>query len=120
MKSRCLNPKATNYQLYGGRGITICDEWVNSFQTFLADMGEPPANLSLDRIDCGGPYSKSNCRWATQTEQMSNTRRNRMLMVNGDCMTMSEASRRFGVKVGTIWSRLKLGWSDEKAAGVAA
>lgn len=78
MKSRCYNPNYVNYAAYGGRGITVCSEWLNSFETFLADMGERPERidaLSLDRIDNSLNYSKDNCRWATAQEQASNKRK---------------------------------------------
>jgi hypothetical protein len=73
MIQRCNNPKATNYKYYGGRGITVCDRW-HSFINFLADMGERPAGMTLDRIDVNGKYEPSNCRWTTSSEQQQNKR----------------------------------------------
>lgn len=75
MKSRCLNKNLLHYKDYGGRGITICDEWLNSFPKFYEDMGDKPSpDLSLDRADNDGNYCKDNCRWATAKEQTNNRR----------------------------------------------
>ena len=72
MRMRCINDKNPRYHKYGGRGITICDEWLNSFVSFYNDMGDMPEGMSLDRIDNNKGYYKDNCRWATREEQQRN------------------------------------------------
>ena len=118
MIQRCYNPKATKYKDYGARGITVCDAWRYSFSQFLADMGEAPAGMTIDRINNDGPYEKSNCRWATLREQANNRRgiRLKLITFEGKTASLSEWARVKGFSAHLLSDRLtKLGWSIEKA-----
>jgi hypothetical protein len=114
IKKRCLNPNHKSYADYGGRGITICPEWRDSFATFLADMGPRPSpQHSIDRIDVNGNYCKENCRWATPREQQNNRRNNHLLTFNGTTMTLAEWSRLTLIHKATLRWRISMGWSSE-------
>ncbi len=118
MIARCTNPRDADFHLYGGRGIVVCDEWRNDFAVFFNDMGPRPKGQSIDRKDCDGPYCKSNCRWATQTQQQNNRRNNRRIIYQGQEMTLREAYDRSGTKLSyrTIRARIfQNGWDVEYA-----
>jgi len=117
MIRRCYRTKEPGYPNYGGRGISICERWrgKDGFKNFLADMGEKPDGLSIDRIDNDGNYEPSNCRWATRTQQARNCRSNRRYTFNGESLCVPEWAERLGMKADTIYCRLKIGWSIEKA-----
>lgn len=115
MRRRCLNSSRENYKWYGGRGITICEQWI-SFSAFLADMGPCPDKYTLDRFpDTNGNYEPQNCRWASRKEQVRNRRSNRPITINGETLLMVEWSERNGISKGTIINRLKIGWTAEEA-----
>jgi hypothetical protein len=116
MKARCYNKNANNYKYYGGRGITICNRWLNSFDFFIADMGvRPSTNHSIDRINNGGNYEPDNCRWAAKKEQMRNRRSNVWINVEGAVKTIAEWSEITNQKYITVLSRLRRGWPEYNA-----
>lgn len=107
MKQRCTNPKTKEFRYYGARGITVCERWMNSFENFLADMGDAPPGLSLDRIESNGNYEPGNCRWADWDTQERNRRSNRRVVIGGINLTVAEASRALGISGATIGNRAK-------------
>lgn len=113
MISRCTNKNRPDYRHYGGRGITVCAEWMESFGKFLIDMGECPHGLSLDRERNAEGYSKENCRWATKDQQMQNTRATRLLTLNSRSMGLTAWARELGLNKSSIQGRLNRGWSVE-------
>jgi hypothetical protein len=115
MKQRCLNPKRLNFARYGGRGVSLCERWRDSYQAFLDDMGPRPSGLTIERINNLDGYHPKNCRWATPREQANNRRSNRILAYQGQIDTLANWARVVGLSARTIQKRLTLGWSDEKA-----
>ena len=115
MIARCYNKNVIAYKDYGGRGISVCDKWRDSFENFISDMGLPPPKHTIERKNNNGNYEPENCLWASYKVQANNRRGNRIIVINGISKTMSQWSEEYGVKVGTIWSRLKNGWSPELA-----
>ena len=115
MKRRCFNPNHKKYPNWGGRGISVCDRWLN-FENFLADMGSRPSTkYSLDRIDNDGDYCFENCRWATKAEQQNNTRYNRLITIDDVTLTIAQWSEKMGYGKTIIPRRLYRGWSEYKA-----
>ena len=96
MLQRCLNPKCKAYPGYGGRGITVCEEWQTSFEAFFQDMGEQPEGLSIERRKVNEGYSKSNCYWATMDEQQNNKRNTIVVTYGGQDMPLSAYARKVG------------------------
>ncbi len=123
MKGRCLNSNNPEFARYGGRGITICDLWRDSFWAFQswAIANGYADGLSIDRVDNNGNYCPENCRWATAREQANNTRKTRLLTYNGETHSVSEWARILGVGQSTLNMRLnKYKWSvyDTLSKGV--
>lgn len=114
MIDRCYKPKDHKYMQYGGRGITVCDEWIDSPSKFFdwAFKNGYSDELTIDRIDVNGNYSPSNCRWATLKQQANNKRNNVKTEVNGEVLTLSEIADKYGFRSGTIWWRYKHGWRN--------
>lgn len=116
MKQRCSNPKFPKYENWGGRGITVCERWIDSFENFYNDMGEKPSHCrGLDRIDNNKGYSMENCRWATSKEQNNNKRNNHFVEYNGRRNTLSQWATELGFREGILLHRLTNKWSVEKA-----
>lgn len=106
MIERCDNPQCGAYPKYGGRGISVCEQWYE-FKNFLADMGERPIGKTIDRYpDFTGNYEPGNCRWATDEEQANNTRRNRRFEYNGETLTLTGWAKRLRINSGTMFHRL--------------
>jgi hypothetical protein len=118
MKERCYSPNTKCYRNYGGRGIAICEEWKNDYLEFKnwALTNGYREDLTIDRIDNDGDYCPQNCRWADTFLQASNKRNNHLLTLNGKTKTLSQWSRECGLKITTIYMRVKqYGWTVEEA-----
>ena len=113
MKGRCLNPRNAAYSRYGGRGISVCERWKNSFISFYEDVGARPSSMhSLDRINNDGNYEPGNCRWATKKQQSRNQRRAVLLTHNGITQPIAQWSEETGINPDTIKARMKAGYSS--------
>jgi hypothetical protein len=116
MQKRCYNPKRSSYKWYGGRGITVCEEWRTnpaSFYTWAIESGYEE-HLTIERIDVNGNYCPENCKWVTQKEQKNNQRSNHLITYKGKTRTMAKWSEITGISYSTLRSRQRSGWSDEK------
>lgn len=122
MKGRCYNPNNGSYPDYGGRGIVVCDEWIDSFQNFYewSMKNGYQEGLSIDRIDVNGNYEPSNCRWADIYTQARNRRDTIYVDYEGKKLSVQEVSDITGIKAGTIIYRLNNGWSDYDSTHIQA
>lgn len=107
-KQRCTNPNYPKYHRYGGRGITICKRWLDSFENFLEDMGERPTGLTLDRIDNDKGYSKENCRWTTLKEQNRNRGDKVEYTFEGEKILAIDLAEKFGVSYTSLKQRVRI------------
>lgn len=114
MRQRCSNPNASGWDDYGGRGIRVCSEW-QSFEAFYADMGDVPDGYSIERIDANGHYCKDNCKWIPRALQARNTRQSHVIEFGGKTLPLVEWAEKLGMKYYTLHSRIKRGWSVERA-----
>lgn len=116
MKDRCGNPKSHAWDYYGGRGILVCEEWKNSFERFMLDMGQKPGpEYSIERKDNSGNYEPKNCIWATRSQQGNNKRNNRVIEIDGKKNTASNWCREFEIPPCNFFARISKGWSNEDA-----
>lgn len=116
MKNRCYQKKNNRYQYYGGKGIKVCDRWLNCFEKFYNDMGKCPDGYSIDRIDPNKDYSPENCRWADTYTQANNKTNCTFIEYNGEKKTITQWARAIGMNSEVLRRRIKqYHWSIEKA-----
>lgn len=116
MLYRCRTPTASNFQNYGGRGISVCERWANSFEHFLEDVGKRPnTSATIDRIDVNDDYKPSNCKWATPHEQASNRRNTHFVVYEGKKIALPVLCRMKNINLELVRSRLKRGWTLARA-----
>lgn len=116
MIDRCCNPRCTDYQNWGGRGITICDEWRGNFVFFYEHIGPRPSEAhTVDRIDNERGYEPGNVRWATRKEQARNMRVNTLLELDGKVLPIAAWAETLGINPRTLMTRLVRGWGTERA-----
>lgn len=106
IRQRCHNPNVAHYERYGGRGITVCDRWRESFENFYADMGDPPEGTEIDRIKNEKGYEPGNCEWVTRSKNNRHRRSTRWIEVEGRKVSMAEASELTGIPYSTLKDRI--------------
>jgi hypothetical protein len=118
MQTRCFNPNSIGYKNYGGRGITVCPEWVASFEAFFEYLGDRPSpKHTVERVDNNRGYEPGNVVWATKKRQARNRRSSRLVTAKGFTMTLVEWYEHTGNKPTTIAMRLARGWDPDRAVG---
>ena len=121
MKRRCIDPKRKHFSYYGGRGVIVCDRWMNSFENFLADMGTKPSpKYSIDRYpNRDGNYEPTNCVWDTWSAQANNKRTNHLITIDGTTRTLAQWCRIYRIEPSKVRYRLKIGMAPEAALSAA-
>lgn len=115
LKNRCTNPNVPGYENYGGRGIKVCDEWIE-FSNFIRDMGKrPTVNHSIERINNDGDYCKENCKWATKSDQVRNRRSNIIVEYQGEKRILKDLAKEVGLNYQLIQRRMNKGLSIEES-----
>ena len=120
MLSRCYNPRSEHYKYYGGKGVSVCSEWKESFQAFYewAISHGYKSSLTLNREDTNGNYAPSNCKWVDSYERNNNTSKNNYITHNGETKTAAEWARQYGIHRCVFNNRIRRGWSFERAIQV--
>jgi hypothetical protein len=113
---RCNDPKQRGYKNYGGRGIKVCQRWMDSFEDFLADMGpRPEGKFSIERKEVDGDYEPNNCIWLPLKDQGRNRRNSVFVTIGGDKVLLIDLCQRYGLERQVVYGRLKMGWGIEEA-----
>lgn len=116
MKSRCYSPGNTSYRIYGGRGISVCQEWRESFEAFYRDMGDPPEGFSIDRKDPDKNYCLENCRWASSFDQARTKRSNIHVSWRGEDRVLEDWATHLNINIATLYARVvRYNWDIERA-----
>ena len=116
IRNRCYNPNASKFRWYGGRGISVCQRWRDSFKAFYEDMGPRPfPKATIERINNDGNYEPGNCRWATQHDQSRNTQRTILLAFRGRTQCLQDWAAEVGIERQTLQGRIQSGWDIERA-----
>lgn len=119
MKARCKNANHADYRNYGGRGISVCNRWMD-FVLFKADMGDTfDERLDIDRIDVNRNYEPGNCRWVTNHANQRNKRTNHIVTINGQTKILAEWEEATGIKANTILTRIRRGWAEHRLLEIA-
>jgi hypothetical protein len=120
MLSRCYNTNNLKYPIYGGRGITVCERWLNSFENFFEDMGNKPkgtgkSHYTLGRIDNDGNYTPENCEWQTPEQQSNNRSSCKSITIDGVTLNRTQWIKKLGLNYNTVVGRISKGWSEYDA-----